>query len=88
MTNPNPFECWKKGCKNKPLSLKQFTLREKFKKGQGVFGEIAITIIILLILFGLVWYIPHFSFGWDTGVMVGKKIGLSLVKLMEYRKVK
>lgn len=24
MTKENPFECWKKGCKNKPIGLKQF----------------------------------------------------------------
>ena len=45
------------------------------KKGQGVFIRIIISIIVILFLYGLIWYLPHFSFGWDTGVMTGKIIG-------------
>ena len=48
----------------------------KYKKGQfEVFWGILIFVIVSSILFGLIWYLPHYSFGWDTGVMVGKIIG-------------
>jgi hypothetical protein len=30
---------------------------------------------ILVFCYGLFWYLPHFAFGWDTGVMVGTVIG-------------
>jgi hypothetical protein len=44
-------------------------------KAEGVFIGIIISIFIVLGIYGLFWYLPHFSFGWDTGVMVGKIIG-------------
>lgn len=37
--------------------------------------ELSIFVFIVLICYGLFWYLPHFSFGWDTGVMTGKIIG-------------
>jgi hypothetical protein len=44
------------------------------KKGEGVvIGIIIFVVIFCLYLF--IWYLPHFSFGWDTGVMTGKIIG-------------
>jgi hypothetical protein len=45
------------------------------KKGEGVVVWVIGTIFAVLLLYGLFWYFPHFSFGWDTGVMVGKIIG-------------
>jgi thiamine transporter ThiT len=47
----------------------------KNKKGQGAFGIIIITLLVAIFLYGLCWYLPHFSFGWDTGLMTGTIIG-------------
>ena len=44
------------------------------RKGQVIWG-IIITVIVIVVCYGLFWYLPHFSFGWDTGIMTGKLIG-------------
>jgi hypothetical protein len=41
-------------------------------KGQA---EIIIFLFFIGICFLIFWYLPHYSFGWDTGVMTGKIIG-------------
>ena len=45
------------------------------KKGLEVLYGIIIFVVVALICYGLFWYLPHFSFGWDTGLMTGKLIG-------------
>lgn len=44
-------------------------------KAQSTSVAILSTIIILGLIYGVVWYLPHFAFGWDTGVMTGTIIG-------------
>jgi hypothetical protein len=41
-------------------------------KGQA---EIIVFLFVIGICFLIFWYLPHYSFGWDTGVMTGKIIG-------------
>lgn len=41
----------------------------------GVISGILIFVVIAIACYGLFWYIPHFAFGWDTGLMTGKLIG-------------
>jgi hypothetical protein len=42
-------------------------------------SEVTVGILIFVvsigILYGLIWYLPHFAIGWDTGVMTGTIIG-------------
>jgi len=46
------------------------------KKGQAdVIVGIIIFCVVVGVCYGLFWYLPHFSFGWDTGVMTGTIIG-------------
>jgi hypothetical protein len=47
------------------------------KKGQGqnILSIIMITIIVFIFLILIFWYLPHFAFGWDTGIMTGTIIG-------------
>jgi hypothetical protein len=45
-------------------------------KGQMIIlGEIAIFCIAIITCYLLFWYLPHFSTGWDTGIMTGTIIG-------------
>lgn len=45
------------------------------KKGEGVFVGIIIFVFVVALLYGLLWYLPHYSLGWDTGLMTGTIIG-------------
>lgn len=45
------------------------------KKGQNSIVISLMIILGILLCCFLIWYIPHFSLGWDTGIMVGKLIG-------------
>lgn len=46
------------------------------KKGMSeVTAGILVFAFVCAFSYGLFWYLPHFSMGWDTGVMTGKIIG-------------
>jgi hypothetical protein len=44
-------------------------------KGQSGIGNIIWFCLIISGLYFFLWYLPHFSMGWDTGVMTGTIIG-------------
>lgn len=61
---------------------------------KGEIGVVVSTLLILIICYGIFWYLPHFSFGWDTGVMTGtiigydtKMFGAKLVFVLEDRTI-